>query len=473
MKSTRREFLVSTGLTATGLMAANALRGASAQSAAGAANASGAAKAGGAGKQVFNMCGYAAPRLERIRVGVVGIGSRGGSALNRLRHIEGLEIKAVCDLREERVQEALKRLENTEHKPATYFGKRESWKEMCARDDLDVIYNTTPWHLHAPVSVFAMEHGKHAFSEIPAAVNMEECWQLVETSERTKKHYMMLENCCYDFFELVTLNMAQQGEFGEIVHGEGAYLHDLMHLNFNKTEQGYHDMWRLKENATRNGNLYPMHGLGPIAQIMNINRGDRFDYLVSMQSADFTMGKKARELAATDEFFGPYAGKSFRGNMNTTTVRTEKGRTILVQHDVSSPQPYSRLHTVVGTKRTAQKYPEPARISGEGHKWLSAAEQKKLEEKYTFELVKKIGDMARKVGGHGGMDFIMDWRWASQLRAGLPLDMDVYDGAAWTAVGLLSEQSVAKRSASIDVPDFTRGAYKTNKPVDLSLKTTV
>jgi predicted dehydrogenase len=461
MKSTRRDFLFNTGLTATGLMAASVLRGASPAAAVG----------GGSRRQHFNMCGYAAPRLERVRVGLVGIGSRGSGALPRLRAIEGVEIKALCDVRPERVAEGVKRLERTPHKPATYSGREDAWKQMCARDDLDVVYNCTPWHLHAPISVFAMEHGKHAFSEIPAAVTMEECWQLVETSERTKKHCMMLENCCYDFFELITLNMAQQGFFGEIVHGEGAYLHDLMHLNFSKSD--YHDMWRLKQNAARNGNLYPMHGLGPIAQIMNINRGDRFDYLVSMQSNDFQMRKKADELAANDPFFAPYAGRNYRGNMNTTTVRTEKGRTILVQHDVTSPRPYSRLHTVVGTRATAQKYPEPARISDGAHKWLAPAEQKKLEEKYTFDLVKKIGETARKVGGHGGMDFLMDWRWASLLRHGLPLDMDVYDAAAWTAVGLLSEVSVANRSRSVDVPDFTGGAWKKNKPVDLSLHQTV
>ena len=463
MKSTRRDFLVTTGLTATGLMAANVLRGASAP--APAAN-----PGGRPGRQRFNMCGYAAPKLETVRVGLIGIGNRGGGAIARLKVIDGLEIKAVCDNRPERVAEAQRRLQGSRHQPEAFTGE-DAWKKVCERADIDVIYNCTPWHLHAPISIHAMEQGKHAFSEIPAAVSLEECWQLVETSERTKKHYMMLENCCYDFFELLTLNMAQQGFFGEIVHGEGAYLHNLMELNFSKSY--YSGMWRLKQNAARNGNLYPMHGLGPIAQIMNINRGDRFDYLVSVQSNDFQMRPMADELAAKDAAFRPFAGKNFRGNMNSTTIRTEKGRTILVQHDVSSPRPYSRLHTVVGTKACAQKYPEPARIAT-GHKeWLSAAEFKKLEEKYTFDLVKQIGATARKVGGHGGMDFLMDWRWVSCLRNGLPLDMDVYDGAAWTSIGLLSEKSVASRSASVDVPDFTRGAYKANKPVDLSLKQTV
>lgn len=463
MRISRREFLVTTGLTTAGTLAASTLRNGSPTSASTVTGSAAATR-----KQAFNMCGYAAPKLERIRVGVVGIGSRGSSAVRRLRHIQGLEIVALCDVRPERIDAGLKHLEGSTHKPVAYSGKAESWKAMCERDDLDVIYNTTPWALHAPISVYAMEHGKHAFSEIPAAVNLDECWQLVETSERTKRHYMMLENCCYDFFELMTLNMAQQGFFGEIVHGEGAYLHDLLAANFDKN--GYHDMWRLKENANRNGNLYPMHGLGPIAQVMNVNRGDRFDYLVSMQSGDFSMRPYADELAKEDPFFERFAGKTYRGNMNTTTVRTEKGRTILLQHDVSSPQPYSRLHKIVGTKATAQKYPEPARISDGKHKWLKAEEFKKLEEKYTFDIVKHIGATARKVGGHGGMDFLMDWRWASLLRAGLPLDMDVYDGAAWTSVGLLSEKSVAHRSQAMDIPDFTGGAWRTNRPVDLSLK---
>ncbi len=458
MKTTRREFLARTSLASGGLLTANFLFGAL-PVARGAGT--------GRGSQRTNMSGHAAPRLERVRVGIVGLGSRGTGALPRLRVIEGVEIKALCDVRPERITLAQQRLEGTSHQPAVYSGSDEAWKRMCERDDLDVIYNCTPWHLHAPISIFAMEHGKHAFSEIPAATTLEECWQLVETSERTKKHYMMLENCCYDFFELLTLNMAQQGFFGEIVHGEGAYIHNLMELNFSKNQ--YHDMWRLKQNAARNGNLYPMHGLGPISQIMNINRGDRFDYLVSVQSDDFQMQAKARELAATDPFFAPFADATFRGNMNTTTVRTMKGRTILVQHDVTSPRPYSRIHTVVGTKASAQKWPLPPRIAIGHDGWLKEPEYKQLEEKYTFDLVKQIGETAKKVGGHGGMDFLMDWRWVSLLRQGLPLDMDVYDGAAWTSVGLLSERSVANRSQAVDVPDFTRGSWQKNKPVNLSV----
>jgi predicted dehydrogenase len=316
------------------------------------------------------------------------------------------------------------------------------------------------------MAVYAMQNGKHAASEVPAAKTIDECWQLVETSEKTRKHCMMLENTCYDFFELLTLNMARQGLFGEIVHTEGAYIHTLIDSNFDK--ENYSEMWRLRENL-RNGNLYPTHGLGPIAQVMNINRGDQMEYLTAMSSADFQMAARANELAATDDFFKEFAGKSFRGNMNSTTIRTYKGRTIMLQHDVTSPRPYSRIHLISGTKGVAQKYPEPGRIAL-GHEWLDQEKMKELNEKYTPEIVKHIGEMARKVGGHGGMDFMMDWRLIDCLRNGLPLDEDVYDAALWSSIAPLSEKSVTNRSMPVDVPDFTNGSWKTNKPVELTLK---
>jgi hypothetical protein len=276
---------------------------------------------------------------------------------------------------------------------------------------------------------------------------------------------MMLENCCYDFFELLTLNMARQGFFGELVHGEAAYIHDLRNLNFSKT--GYSDMWRLKENF-RDGNLYPTHGLGPVCQAMNINRGDKMEYLTSMSSADFQMKKIAMEKAAEDSFYKEFAEKEYRGNMNTTTVKTNKGRTIMIQHDVTSPRPYSRIHLLSGTEGVARKWPAPARIS-RGHDWYKAEDMEELNEQYTPEIVKKVGDMAKKVGGHGGMDFIMDWRLIDCLRNGLALDQDVYDAALWSVIAPLSEWSVANRSNSIDIPDFTCGSWKNNEPIKLTL----
>jgi len=241
----------------------------------------------------FNMSGYAAPKLDTVRIGFIGLGQRGPDAVLRMSKIEGVDIKGLCDIRPEKAEAAKQSLANTKHKPEVYTGDKDAWKKMVDRNDLDLIYIATPWSLHTPMAVYAMKAGKHACTEVPAAKTIDECWQLVETSESTKKHCMMLENCCYDFFELLTLNMVRQGIFGELVHAEGAYIHDLVDLNFDK--DGYYDMWRLKENF-RNGDLYPTHGLGPIAQALNINRGDRMDYLTSISTNDFTMGPMQKSL---------------------------------------------------------------------------------------------------------------------------------------------------------------------------------
>lgn len=421
----------------------------------------------------FNMSGYAAPKIDTVRIGYIGLGNRGGGAIERIKKLENVQVKALCDIRTEKAEQAKKTFEGSGHNPKVYSGTADAWKQMCEQEDLDLIYICTPWSLHAPMAIYAMEHGKHAAVEIPVATTVDDCWKLVQTSEKTKKHCMMLENCCYDFFELLTLNMARQGFFGEIVHAEGAYIHDIYDSFFDKSKR--FDLWRLKENQ-RNGNLYPTHGLGPVAQIMDINRGDKMDYLVSMASNDFMLQARAENLAAEDPEFKQFKGKTFRGNMNTTTIRTAKGKTIMLQHDVTSPRVYSRLHTISGTKGSAQKYPLPEGPAGspegriaQGHEWIKEAEFKALEQKYQPEIVKRIGELAKKVGGHGGMDFLMDWRLIDCLRNGLPLDQDVYDAASWSVISPLSEWSVAHRSNSIDIPDFTSGAWKTNKPVDIAL----
>jgi len=416
--------------------------------------------------QRFNMCGYAAPKLDKVRVGIVGLGMRGPGAVSRLSVIEGVEINALCDKYPDRVDKAQKILQKEGLPAAKAYSGNEGWKAMCESKDLDLIYITTPWSLHTPMAVYAMKNGKHAATEVPAAKTLDECWELVETSEKTKQHCMMLENCCYDFFEQLTLNMVRHGMLGELIHAEGAYIHDLRDLNFDKN--GYADMWRLRENASRNGNLYPTHGLGPIAQCMNINRGDQTEHLVSMSTNDFMMKDIAKGRAATDPIYQEFVNKPYRGNMNTTLIRTRKGKTIMVQHDVTSPRPYSRIHLISGTKGAASKWPSPERIAF-GHGWIKKEELDALYEKYTTPLVRHIGDIAKEVGGHGGMDFIMDWRLIDCLRNGLPLDQDVYDAALWSAIAPLSETSVAKRSRTVDVPDFTRGAWTTNKPVSLTL----
>lgn len=421
-------------------------------------------------KQVFNMCGFAAPPLPTVRVGYVGIGSRGTGAVNRMMYIKQAEVTALCDVSEARVklnQETLAK--NNRRAAKEYYGDQNAWRKLCEQEDIDLIYIATSWDWHTPIAVYAMECGKHVVIEVPAARNMEECWQLVETSERTKRHCMQLENCCYDFFEIMTINMAQKGLFGEIVHGEGAYIHDLLKGMFGRppAEDG-RVAWRWTENH-QSGNPYPTHGLGPVCWAMDINRGDQMDYLTSLSSDDFQMAALAKELAAENDFYKPMASKTYRGNMNTSLVKTHKGKSIMIQHDVTSPRPYSRIHILSGTKGYAQKYPLPGKIAF-GHAFEDEAAMTKLEEEYTPELVKHIADAAKLVGGHGGMDFIMDWRLIDCLRNGLPLDMDVYDAATWSCITPLSIWSVANRSNSIEVPDFTGGSWKSNKPVDLTLR---
>jgi predicted dehydrogenase len=420
------------------------------------------------GKQRFNMCGYAAPKLDIVRIGVVGLGMRGSEAVERLSYIDGVEITALCDKYPDRVAASQKTLAKMGRPKAKEYSGEEGWKALCESKDIDLVYTPTPWHLHTPIAVYAMKNGKHAATEVNAGLTIDDCWKLVETSESTRKHCMMLENCCYDFFELLTLSMARNGMFGELLHAEGAYIHDLSRSYlFNKN--AYVDMWRLKQNIQHNGNLYPTHGLGPIAQCLAINRGDKMDHLVSMSTNDFTLNDLSKEMAAKDPFFTEYTGKTYRGNMNTTIIRTFKGKTIMLQHDVSSLRPYSRLHLLSGTKGVAQKYPAPERIAF-GHTWIRKEDLDELYKKYSPPIVSHIGQIAKEVGGHGGMDFIMDWRLIDCLRNGLPLDQDVYDAASWSSIFALSGRSVAKRSVTVDIPDFTRGSWKTNKPLSLTLE---
>ena len=458
MNSNRREFLRLSGLAGIGLAGSpwikeNQEKSTVRQLQSGAAH--------------FNMCGYAAPKIETVRIGFIGLGNRGPDAVARMNRIEGVSIMALCDIRPEKVNAVKKSLEGSRHNPDMYTGKEDEWKKVCERKDIDLIYIATPWSLHTPMAVYAMQEGKHACVEVPAAKTIEECWQLVETSEKTRRNCMILENCCYDFFELLTLNMVRQGIFGEIIHGEGAYIHDLLEGNFSKTK--YYDMWRLKENF-RNGNLYPTHGLGPVAQAMNINMGDKMDWLVSVSSRDSMMAPRANELAAKDDFYKPFSGKKYRGNMNTTSIMTHKGNTIMLQHDVTSPNIYSRIYKISGTRASALKYPLPGRVAFGDENWLSPEQFAELEKKYEPPIVAKLGVMAKEVGGHGGMDFLMDWRTIDCLRNGLPLDINVYDAASWSSIGPLSETSVANHSAAVQIPDFTSDSWKTNQPVDILLQ---
>ena len=400
--------------------------------------------------------------LNTVRIGLIGLGMRGSGSLTRLIQVDGAEIIAISDVVPKAVKEANKQITDAGLKPAIEYTGEEDWKKICERDDIDLIYLCTPWLLHTPIAVYAMKHGKHAACEVPGAVTLDECWELVNTAEETQRHFMMLENCCYDFFELNTLNMARNGVFGDIYHAEGAYLHDLRWLKFMK-EGGYHNMWRLDYSKNHTGNPYPTHGLGPVAQIMGINRGDRFDYLTSVSANQIGMTLYAKEKFGENS---PEALQNYMlGDMNTTLIRTIKGKTIMIQHDTTSPRPYSRIHLISGTKGMAVKYPEPAIALEPGaHEFLKKEDFDALMKKYEHPLASQMGKKAKKVGGHGGMDFIMDYRLIYCLRKGLPLDQDVYDAAAWCSIVPLSEKSVLNRGNSIDIPDFTRGAWEKAEP---------
>ena len=348
-----------------------------------------------------------------VRVAFIGLGMRGSMAVERYTHLDGVRIVALCDVRPELVENAQGTLKNAGLPAAAGYTGAEDWKKVCEREDVELIYNCTPWLLHTPIAVYAMRHGKHVALEVPAAMSIDECWQLVNTAEQTRRHCMMLENCCYDFFEMATLNMAQQGLFGEVMHVEGAYIHDLRSLNLDD-KTGYYDMWRLKYNTDHTGNPYPTHGLGPVCQILNIHRGDKMDYLVSVST-----DQKGLSLAAAGKFGkdSEYAETDYKlGDMNTTLIRTAKGKTILIQHD-------------------------------------------QLMAEYEHPISTEIGEKARQVGGHGGMDFIMDYRLIYCLHNGLPLDQDVYDAAEWSSLVELTETSVKHRGMPVKVPDFTRGAW--------------
>ncbi|HEY9489534.1 MAG TPA: Gfo/Idh/MocA family oxidoreductase [Chryseosolibacter sp.] len=429
--------------------------------------------------QTFNMHGYGAPKIDLVRIGFIGVGSRGSGTVQRLASIEGVEIKALCDLIPGNISAAIDAIKPLGHKPDAYSGSEEEWKKVCDRNDIDLIYVATPWDLHAPIAIRAMKHDKHVYTELPVGVTIEEIWEVVETSEQTRKHCFMGCGSCHDGMSAVVLNMVRQGFFGDIIHAEGHYIHDRVsgyEGRWTRDKNGWYGYrpWRLKENIDRNGNLYPQHGLGPLAQMMDLNYGDKMEFMVSISGNDFTMGPKMKELAAKDDYFEPYIGLKFRGNMNTTIIRTHKGRTIMLQHDISTPRPGARFQMISGTKGIYDA--GPARIAT-SEEWLPEEAFKALVEKYTPDISKKFKEKLSFAGGpRGNRSYervtASDWRLIDCLRNGLPLDMDVYDAALWTSITPLSEWSVAHEGGSVKIPDFTRGAWKTNKRgMDIALQT--
>jgi hypothetical protein len=399
-----------------------------------------------------------APPMETVRIAYVGIGGQGSSHVRNLLRIPGCRITAVCDIRPERTDWATKAItEKGDPAPAVYNRGPRDFERLCETEDLDLVYNATPWEWHVPIMLAAMKNGKHAATEVPAAMTVEDCWAMVEAAEKYRKHCVMMENCNYDQMEMMVYNMVRQGAFGEILHGEGGYLHDLRRIKFADEGEG---LWRREWSKKLNGNLYPTHGLGPVANCMDINRGDRFDYLVSMSGPSRGLQDWAKEHTPADS---PKRKEKYAlGDVNCSLIKTARGRTILVEHNTNLPRPYSRIHMVEGTKGLFQGYPSRVYIEGRGKddEWQDAAA---LLEEFEHPLWKEIAATA-KGAGHGGMDFIEDYRLVKCLREGQPTDMNVYDAAALSAVIDLSVKSVGKKSAPFDFPDFTRGRWQHTAP---------
>ena len=416
---------------------------------------------------------FAVAPIPVVRIGFIGLGMRGPDAVNRMTYIDGVNVVALCDLVPERVTKVQTEILEAKGLPkAAEYSGEEGWKQLCERDDIDLVYICTDWENHVPMAVYAMQHGKHVALEVPAATNIKECWQLVDVAEQTQRHCMMLENCCYDFFELTCLNMAKQGLFGDVIHAEGAYIHNLEPF-----WPYYQGNWRLKFNQQHNGDVYATHGLGPICQVMDIHRGDRMEFLVSMGTPSANGLKIAKEQMGAETFANP--------DMTTTMIRTNKGKTILLEHNVYTPRPYNRLYQLTGTEGFANKYPIqgftlksenlPAGITPDHeqlnyHTFVPEAIKDSLLKAYKHPIAKEIEAKAKEVGGHGGMDFIMDYRLIYCLQNGLPLDQDVYDAAEWSCIGELTAASIDNSSMPIKIPDFTRGAWDKTKGYKHAIK---
>ncbi len=413
------------------------------------------------------MGGFAAPKLDKIKVAIIGVGARGSGHASQLATLKGVNFVAVCDLHDDRAQRTAADVTKKGHTPKVYSGEENAWQKMLVKEKPDAVFIATPWTLHAPMCIGAMKAGAHAFCEVPIALTVQEMWQIVDTSEATGRHCMMMENVNYGREELLYLNMVRQGVIGELLHGEAAYIHELRGQMDNGDSTG---SWRTFEYAKRNGNLYPTHGLGPVAQYMNLARTeDTFGRLVSFSSpakGRSLYAKKSEKLSNPEFKNLNYKG----GDINTSIIKTALGRTIMVQWDETSPRPYTRHNLIQGTKGTLTGFPNRVAIEGGKkpyHEWTQGADWEEIAAKYEHPFFKRMGELSKQMGGHGGMDYLMLYRIIDCLRKGEPLDQNVYEGCFWSAVSPLSEKSVSEDGTPQVFPDFTRGQWKTTPPLGI------
>ena len=427
-----------------------------------------------------SMSHFAVPPIRHLRVGVIGVGGRGTPAVQRLAQIPGCEVTAICDINPERLDINQKWLKENRKPAAKEWGRNgdaEAWKGLCDSDVCDVVYSATPRPMHAAINVYGMAHGKHVMQEVPGAFTVDECWETVEAAEKYRRHCFLLENCVYGEAEMLAFNLIHKGKLGEIVQSEVGYTHDQRTLQYNPADGKF---WRIDRHLKRHGNYYPTHGLVPAGRCMDINHGDRFEHIVSMETKSAAFEQYGREAFPAGDW--RHDAKMVRGDVNMSLIRTAMGKMVVLKHNVCTPTPYTRGNTFYGTKGVFTghtldfKDTDPYRLGspcrfawedkpGEGaHKYFEQEKMQKLREEWKHPFWKVAGEIAQKVGGHGGMDFIMDLRWVYCLQNGLPLDTDVYDLATYSSIVELSERSVNAGGRTIDFPDYTRGGWRDAKP---------
>lgn len=423
--------------------------------------------------------------LETVKVGIIGLGMRGPGAVSRLSAIPGVRVTALSDLYQARVDARNAWLAQNGFSTAkAYYGSEDEWKKLVEDPEVNLVYIATPWQMHATMVLYALECGKHVACEVPMVFSVEESWQIINKAEEKRVHCMLLENCCYGENEMLALNLVRNNILGTLVHGEGAYIHDLRGWNF-RGEGSYEGFWRLKWNAQHTGNPYATHGLGPICQYMNIGRGDQMRVLTAMSTAnigysEYVKAHQAQLDALAAKSNGAKYGMSDRqaltgpwamGDMSTALIKTEQGRTIMVQHDTTSPRPYTRLNLISGTRGILKDYPLQIALDPNYEAphlgWANQAQMNEIRAKFRHPLWRESGEIAKKMGGHGGMDFLMDLRLCYCLQNGLPLDINVYESCQWSVLAELTETSAKNDGAPVTVPDFTRGAWKEIAPLGI------
>jgi len=416
-----------------------------------------------------------AEELKPVRIGLVGVGNRGTSLVkNLVERVAGVEIPALCDINPDNLARAQKMVVDAgRREPEGYSRGPEDYRRLCDRNDLDAVIVATPWEFHAPVMVAAMKGGKYGATEVPAAVTLEECWQLVETSEATGKPCMLLENVNYFKESLMVLNMIRQGLFGEMLHCEAGYRHDVRGGKVDRTTGEI--KWRGQHSVARNENLYPTHPIGPIAWWLDINRGDRFSYLVSMSTFSRGINVFVEDLFGKEH---PNAGRKYAlGDVNTSLIRTERGKTITLYHDTQSYRPYDLMLCAQGTRGVHYSDGEEGgtskRIYIHGRsperrgrpQFETGADYEHYLEEFKHPLWKHYEQKAEG-SGHGGGDYMELDQFVKAVRTGQQTPVDVYDAATWSVISALSGKSVADKSMPMDFPDFTKGRWKEARQIE-------